>query len=245
MLDISKKSTVSLPRTVDVYPDHASGNQFYAVPAEPRVALDADGRSRASLMVYQREEGPELEVVGGSVMLTVNLGLTPEERSALRERLAPCVERRRAREAGRAGGKPGRAGAEGVLLSSPEWTGGEVTVELGGDIRMRTVPSMVGDNECVLMLDLDPAQAQQLRRAWLAGLPDAVISYRVSVVAAGRSRTSWTSEGDPHALRGRSGPHRATFEYTTAGAYTCEMCMEGPPTLSKEDLRAGLTVVNL
>jgi len=226
MLDPSRKKTVSLPRRVHVYPDCTSAARFYAVPAEPRVVRDADGWPRASLTLFERGEGAARKIAGGGVMLTVSLGFTRAERSSLRGRLADEGT--------------GAPEAEDVVVVSPDWTEGEVTAELTAGVRLRGRPSMVGENECVLASDLSPDGARALRRAWLAGLPDARICYRVRALAGKRRTGGGEREG------GRRGAgHRVRFAYAAGEACPWNLQLAGPPALSEEELRAGLTVVRL
>ena len=49
---------------VFVYPDDRRQNAFYAIPQQPRIARDSEGKPEISLMVYGKGHGPSFVPTG-------------------------------------------------------------------------------------------------------------------------------------------------------------------------------------
>lgn len=230
---LSEQDSFTLPEVpgVRVYPDHADHTRFYAVPEAPRVARDEQGRPALSLLVFGRGSGPNLKVLGGQVLLTLTLALTDAERQALTAALEQPLNRDLPRDA-----PPVR-----VTLLSPEWLEGQVTAHLLPGLDLTGQPSLMAANECVLSANLTGEQATELQRAWKHGLPDAQLTYDVTVPAAEveehRASTSHTSTEPPYAATSTS-----SFAARSTRTVSAALHLQGPLNLSQSDLQGGLQV---
>lgn len=227
-----------------IYPDHADPTRFYAVPAAPRVARDEQGRPALSLLVYGRGHGPQLNLLGGQVLLTLTLALTDAERRALTDALERPLNLN----------LPQHAPPVRVTLVSPEWLSGQVKAELMPGLTLSGTPSLMAANECVLSADLTPEQATEVQRAWKQGLPDARLSYDLTFSAAqvgdteeDRSGTVYTSTADAAFQSDRSSTStssRSSFSSQTTRTARASLHLQGPLGLSRSELEGGLQVTS-
>lgn len=230
---LAEQPSFTLPGVpgVRVYPDHADRTRFYAVPESPRITRDEQGRPALSLLLFGRGSGPNLKVLGGQVLLTLTLALTDAERQALTAALAEPLNRKRPRD----------APPVPVTLLSPEWLEGQVTAQLLPGLVLHGQPSLLAANECVLSAHLTEAEATDLRRAWQQGLPEAHLTYDVTVPAAQveerRASTSYAAAEPPSSATSTS-----SFAAQTTRTVRATLRLTGPLGVSRIDLQGGLQV---
>ncbi len=179
MFDPSESFSLPEAPGIILFPDIKDPLRFYAIPETPRIALDEQGQPQISFMVYQKKLNSHLVTTGGQITLTLSLALTTREQIAVRtalllKQIAP-----------RPPGEPAPSLPE-IHVMTPEWLEGEAQAHLTPTLKTTGQPSLVGGNECTISLNLTPEQAQELMKAWHEGLPDARLTYRVTVSAAKR-----------------------------------------------------------
>lgn len=241
MLDPGGRFVVTELPHVAIYPDHAAPTRFYAVPTTPRVALDERGMELISLLIYGVRDGADVRPHGGQFTVTTTLALTTEEgtllRNALQHRLGLL-----ALASGRTDVPP-----EPDILS-PDWLDGQVTVRLTDQFQLTGTPSLVGANTCALGLTLNANEAQELREAWNAGLPDAWIRYRVHVRAAAVSRAGTNvDETEEVAYRDWSlrEVRKTHADVDIVQAIRQPLVVEGGLPLTAEQLKRRLQIVRI
>ncbi|MVN86455.1 hypothetical protein GO986_06720 [Deinococcus sp. HMF7620] len=229
MLDQNNLLRVPDVPGVQVYADHADPTRFYAIPDAPRVARNDNGTPALSLLAYGRGSGPDLQLLGGQVQLTLTLALTGSERQTLTAALEESLNRHQPREA-----PPVR-----VTLLSPEWLTGQVHADLLPGLTLTGHPSLMAANECVLSATLTPQQATDLQRAWAKGLPDARLRYEVTTPAA-QTEVSHKASTSAEPLRTFS----VSFTARTTRTLSTSLCLEGPLSVSPSELQGALQVTS-
>ena len=232
MLDPAGRLELADLPNVIVFPDQARPARFYAIPAVPRVALDAHGQPQISLLIYGKRQGAAFQPSGGQLTLTTSLELTPREQEDLRRALAARL--------------PNTAGAPEIV--SPDWLEGTVEVELPGGVHLTGTPSMIGANQCVMMASLSADQAKALQAAWANGLPDATISYRVQTNAATRSAGTAEASGTRSTVQpGYSDQslYSTSIHASATQAVRYPLTIEGPLTLARDQLTNQIQEIGL
>ncbi len=190
---------LSLPELPEllVFADGQDPQTFYAVPARPRLARDAEGRPELSLTFFGRERGGSLAIEGALIQLTVDLALTSEERHRLEALLAQRTGDRLPR-----------------LLAPPARTG-EVEARLVPGVTLHGRPALYGDNRCALQQRVGAELARELERAWEQGFPQGEIRYVLELEpSSGRMRVEESQaaevrrKGDAAAFRLRQDVRR-------------------------------------
>lgn len=233
MLD--EHSQISVPELPDigVYADHADPTRYYAVPKAPRVARDESGQLALSLLLYGRGKGPDLQLMGGQVMVTLTLGLTGAERQTLIRALELPLTRDLAQ------GAP----APRVTLLSPDWLAGEAVADLMPGLMLRGQPSLMAANECVLSADLDGQRAGELQTAWKAGLPNARLTYDLTISAAvvEEQQSSTVAAQSSPASASASG---ARYTVHATRSVHAPLCLQGPLLVTPADLQGSLQITS-
>jgi hypothetical protein len=169
MLDASNPLPVP-DADVLVWADTDGPDVVWALPASPRPAMAADGQPDFSLMLYRRGAGSPPD--GGQLTLTVDLALTARERAVV----ADAADALRPRPADR-----DAPPLPPVEVRTPSWNEATVHAELVPGLTADGRPSLMGDNSCLMALQLDAAAAADVQRAWEAGFPDASVELRGTV----------------------------------------------------------------
>jgi hypothetical protein len=232
MLDPAGRFELAELPNVIIFPDLAAPARFYAIPASPRVALDAHGQPQISLLIYGKRQGTAFEPSGGQLTLTTNLELTSREQETLRRALAARL--------------PHTAGTPEI--ASPDWLEGAVEVRLPGNVHLAGTPSMIGANQCVMMASLSADQAKALEAAWANGLPDATICYRVQTNAATHSAAAAESSGARSSVQpgySDQSSHSAGIHVSATQAVRYPLTIEGPLTLARDQLANQIQVIGL
>jgi hypothetical protein len=161
--------------------DLDTADTVWALPLRPRLAVGADGIPEISLLLYRRGAGNPPE--GGQLSLTVDLKLTPGEREAAAK----------AGVARRPPPKPGAPQLPPVEVRTPQWVAATVRAELLPTLSVAGTPSLLGDNACVLAVQLDAARAAAVQDAWADGFPDATVEFDGSVEGANAAAAAATA----------------------------------------------------
>jgi hypothetical protein len=154
------------------FADHQDPDAVWVLPAKPRLSRSDGGAPQASLLVYKR--AGQRSVFGAMASLTVDLHLSAAELAAV----AAALEARRDPP------PPGSPAPPPISVAVPPWLSGEVRVDLAEGISASGTPSLLHDNACSVTFQPDAEHAATLADAWDAGLPDATVSYEVTVEAA-------------------------------------------------------------
>ncbi len=149
--------------------DLDSVDVVWALPARPRLALAADGGADASLMLYRRGAGSPPD--GGQLSLTVDLALSAGEREAA----AAAGAARRPAPTDPDEQRPP------VEVRTPQWLDATVHAELLPGLTVDGRPTLMGDNTCMLTVQLDATQAAGVQDAWADGFPEATVELRGTV----------------------------------------------------------------
>lgn len=169
MLDASNPLPVS-DAEVLAWTDLGSLDVVWALPARPRLATAADGQPDVTLMLYRRGQNSPPD--GGQLTLTVDLALTETERMAA----AAAGEARRPLPPDR-----DAPPLPPVQVRTPTWTEAQVHAEPVPGLTAEGKPSLMGDNSCMLTLQLDAAQAADVQSAWDDGFPEGTVELRGTV----------------------------------------------------------------
>lgn len=254
MLDQDNRFTIDQLPYVDIYPDHAVPNRFYLVNTRPRLALDTQGSQQIGLLLYGKKHGVELQMMGGQIIMTISMALTPDEeavmRRALAERFNPpvpsddtMVQVNMPVESEKSGDLPGPV----IELSSPDWLGGEASISLCVGIGASRKPSLIGANVVVFLLNFDANGAQKLNNAWQDGLPGATITYRLKTTAIHTETASAekTVQNESASPDGTSVQSEGVVNVTVSSIVELPLTLTGPITLSAETIKNGLRVIRL
>jgi len=223
-----------------VYPDDASAESFYAVPAKPRVAYRDDGRPDIGLLIRSKKVNNQSEVTGGFLTVTASLGLSSKEEATL----IGLLTRKLVEEAPPDPDKP----APKPRLLGIRWLSGDVQLGLEPKITAEGMPAMFGDNRCAFSIALSAEQAKAVSKAWREGPLNLRVHYQMkaqSAPAAG-SRTESASTRTA-ILTGNTFEvfAAASHESSVTTSVPCELDLEGPLDLAKNDLLSSLTEVSL
>jgi hypothetical protein len=175
MLDLRDPFSIEEVADVIVYRDDKVPTAFYALPATPRVATDDLGNPQIGLVVYGRRTPTEFVPSGGFFNLTTGMQLTADEDRQVRTALATRLAREFPRGPEDRPPEPD--------LRAVEWLEGAADLLLVPNLRVSGQPSLFGDNQCAFSASLDADNIGPFLEAWKGGLPDGVITYRMTVRA--------------------------------------------------------------
>lgn len=152
--------------------DGDSTDLVWALPQCPSIAVAADGQPDVSLLLYRRGDDPPS---GGQLTVTVDLALTQQQRAA-----AAAVGAARRPPPRRPDDPP----PPPVEVRAPNWLDATVHAQFAAGLGADGRPSLLGDNSCLLAVQLDAAAAASVQDAWEAGFPDATVELTGTVDAA-------------------------------------------------------------
>jgi hypothetical protein len=222
-----------------VYPDDASPESFYAVPAKPRVAYRDDGRPDISLLIRKKKVNNQSEVTGGFLTVTASLGLSGNEEATLIGLLTRKLVEEAPPDPDRPAPKP--------RLLGIRWLSGEV--QLGLDqITAEGMPAMFGDNRCAFSIPLSAEQAKAVSKAWREGPLNLRVHYQMKAQSAPAASSRTESASTQTAILTGSAYEvfaAASHESSVTTSVPCELDVEGPLDLAKADLLSSLTEVSL
>jgi hypothetical protein len=216
--------------------DLDSPDVVWALPGWPRLAVDADGLPNASVLLYRR--GKNSPPDGGQLNLTVDLKLTDAEREAAA----------RAGAANRPPPRPGDPDPPPVEVGTPQWVEATVHAELLPGLTAAGTPSLLGDNACVLALQLDAAQAAAVQDAWDAGFPDATVALDGVIEGAGAAAASaHTTQQTTHQTDRQTSTYSSAFAVAAAARTSMRVPLQlrGPLRLPPEARSARRTDLTL
>lgn len=260
-------SPIALPNFADVllYADDVQADAFYAIPARPRIALDDDGRPDVQLTLYGHKEGTDLHVTGGLLTMTTALGLTADERIAVRAALTALLAAKAADAAAAKAASPPAApptnaipaaSATGPSLSEPappppsaqllaiDWATATAEVLLPGGLTLTGRPSQMADNRCSFSASLKAPQAETVRKAWQSPGNAGTITYTVQVRTRGASRTTVAASVDVVSNAAAVSLGGAATA-TSGGGGPLSLRLSGPLASGIGDMAAHATTITL
>jgi hypothetical protein len=237
MLTMTERLTIAEFPDLLIYPDDEDQRAFYAIRGSPRVATDEDGLPQISLVLYGRKEGVDVRVHGGWLGLTTTLQLTAAEARAVDDALTRRLAARISRPAG--------APATLPRLRAPDWLDGDAQVRLSSELALSGTPSLIGGNQATFSQTLDAAQAERLRAAWIDGLRDGWIRYRLRLRGPRGHSSIEIRETTQRQRRDTSSSERSTFDATTVrtAAGPLSLTLEGGLGIAPTDLRRRIKTV--
>jgi len=235
MLDASTQLPVP-GSDVLAWADLDSPDLVWALPARPRIATAQDGLPDVSLLLYRR--GAAAKPDGGQLNLTVDLALTQGEREAAAA----------AGAARRTPPRPGEPEPPPVEVKAPSWIDGKVHARLASGVEADGQPSLLGDNGCLLALQLDATQAAAVQDAWSAGFPDATVELDGTIDAANAGAAAASTARFAHnSTPGceQTSTHTHTVAAGARNAVRLPLRLHGPlrlPPAAKTTRRTDLTL---
>lgn len=172
MLTLNKAELAPRVSGVTIYRDDELDCGFYMLAGAPHI-LRVDGAPQMSLVIHGSGDGKAFKAAGGFFNCTTSLGVPHEIHQTAEETL-----RRNLTD---------QAGEETANLRwlQPDWRSGYAEVVLPTGMRLKSQPSLMGDNDCVFHGAISAVEAVELDERWRRGDGELSVSYELMASVRG------------------------------------------------------------